>query len=148
MTPSQTILASFVASAALIATAAIAQPATGGKRTFTTTLTGAAEVPGPGDTDGTGSASVTVDVAAKKICYELTVANIEPATMAHIHAGAVGVAGPVVVTLEAPSDGSSSGCLTNVATSTLANILARPAQYYVNVHNTPFPAGAVRGQLR
>ena len=71
MTPAKSLFASLAASAALIATAAMAQPAKGGSRTFTTTLTGAAEVPGPGDTDGTGSASVTVDVPNKKICYEL-----------------------------------------------------------------------------
>ncbi len=147
MTPAKSLFASLAASAALIATAAMAQPAKGGSRTFTTTLTGAAEVPGPGDTDGTGSASVTVDVPNKKICYELTVSGIEPATAAHIHVGAAGVAGGVVVPLEAPTDGSSEACIENVDADLVAKILARPNQYYVNVHNEPFPSGAIRGQL-
>jgi hypothetical protein len=148
MTPANSLLTSVAASAALIATAAIAQPAKGGSRTFTTTLTGAAEVPGPGDTDGAGTAEVTVDVPNKKVCYELTVSNIEAATMAHIHVGAAGVAGGIVVNLEAPADGSSEGCVENVDANVVAKILARPSQYYVNVHNGPFPSGAVRGQLR
>jgi hypothetical protein len=147
MTPANSILTSVAASAALIATAAMAQPAKGGSRTLTTTLSGAAEVPGPGDTDGTGTASVTVDVPNKKICYELTVSGIEAATMAHIHVGPVGVAGAVVVPLEAPTDGSSEACIENVDANLVAKILARPSQYYVNVHNELFPSGAVRGQL-
>jgi CHRD domain len=39
------------------------------------------------------------------------VTGIRPATMAHIHRGAVGVAGPIVVTLRAPTDGMSTGCV-------------------------------------
>lgn len=147
MTPAKSIVASMAASAALIATAAMAQPAKGGSRTFTTTLAGAAEVPGPGDADGTGTAEVTVDVPNKKVCYELTVSGIEPATMAHIHLGAAGVAGGIVVTLDAPADGSSEGCVENVDANLVARIMARPSQYYVNVHNGPFPSGALRGQL-
>lgn len=147
MTPAKSLISSLAASAALIATAAIAQPAKGGARSYHVTLNGAAEVPGPGDTNGTGTAHVTVDVPNKKICYELTVANIDPATMAHIHVGAAGVAGDIVVTLAAPADGSSEGCVENVDASLVARILARPGQYYVNVHNEPFPSGAIRGQL-
>ena len=147
MTSTQKLLTSIAASGALIATAAIAGPAKQGTRTFTTTLSGAAEVPGPGDANGTGSATVTVNVPEKTVCYELTVSNIETATAAHIHVGAAGVAGPVAVGLAAPADGSSEGCVEEVAADVVARILARPQQYYVNVHNAEFEAGAVRGQL-
>ena len=126
---------------------AIAEPAKGGSRTYTIALTGAAEVPGPGDTDGAGTAEVTVDVPDKKVCYELTVSGIEPATMAHIHLGAAGAGGGVVVSLEAPTDGSSEGCVEDIDAKLAAQLLARPSQYYVNVHNTAFPDGALRGQL-
>ena len=37
--------------------------------------------------------------------------GIRPATMAHIHRGAVGVAGPIVVTLNPPTRGMSNGCV-------------------------------------
>jgi len=136
---------SFTASAALIAGTSIA--AEGGRK-FSTTLTGAAEIPGPGDTDARGTASVTVNSGQKKVCYKISVSNIDTATMAHIHHGAVGVAGPVVVPLTAPnSSGNSAGCAT-VTRALALDILKSPAAYYVNVHNAAFPNGAARGQLR
>jgi hypothetical protein len=109
------------------------------------------------DPDGRGT---FVYVAAKdQLCYLLTARKIEPATMAHIHPGVRGVAGGIAIGLEAPTDGLSFGCITAVSDDTpdsptvllqseLDAIIANPAGFYVNVHNTPFPAGAIRGQLR
>jgi aldose sugar dehydrogenase len=115
---------------------------------FTTDLTGAAEVPGPGDPDGSGMATITVNPLKRQVCFTLMVENIAPATAAHIHIGPPDVAGPVVVPLNPPpTDGASSGCANNVDRSLLRNILQHPENYYVNVHNADFPAGAVRGQL-
>lgn len=146
MQPVTKLLLSSLASASLIATAALAQTVADGGTRLRAKLTGAAEVPGPGDPDGSGGASVIVNPSQRRVCYELFVRNIDPATAAHIHVGAAGVAGPVVVNLSAPSDGSSSGCA-DVTAELAQNIRANPANYYVNVHNTPYPAGAVRGQL-
>ena len=146
MTPKTTLAISFVASAALLGTVAVAQSRAGGERTYTTTLTGAAEVPGPGDPDGTGTFTVTVSVPQKEVCYELDVSGIDTPTAAHIHRGAVGVAGPPVVTLDTPVTGSVEAC-EDVTGRVAAQLLARPQQFYVNVHTTPFPAGAIRGQL-
>jgi len=146
MTSIQLLAASMLGSAALIAGAAIAEPGSDGGRKFSTTLTGAAEVPGPGDTDGSGTATVTVNAGQKRVCYELEVANIAPATMAHIHIAPAGTAGPIVVHLQAPTDGDSSGCVT-VSADLAKAILKVPTTYYVNVHNADFPAGAIRGQL-
>ena len=132
----------------LITAALLASPALSadGGRKLQTGLTGAAEVPGPGDPDGSGAATVTVNPGQRKICYTLSVRNIAPATAAHIHEAAAGAAGPVVVTLKAPSTGSSSGCVT-VTRERAMEVLKDPSDYYVNVHNAAFPAGAVRGQL-
>src|SRR5262245_11596061 len=124
-----------------------ASPAAAGGRPLSTDLLGANEVPGPGDPDGTGTAELTVNLGRNEICYELTVANIAPATMAHIHFAPAGVAGPVVVNFEPPADGSSDGCTTDVKPAVAKNILQHPEQYYVNVHNAEWPSGAVRGQL-
>jgi len=113
---------------------------------FVVELTGEAEVPGPGDSDGTGTATLTIDAEKATICYTLEVADIADAAAAHIHEAGFGVAGPVVVELEAPASGESSGCA-DVEQDLATDILDDPGQYYVNVHNADFPDGAVRGQL-
>ena len=130
----------------LVAAIAVIGTAQAQGRPLATTLTGAAEVPGPGDPDGTGTATLTVNPGLGQICYELTVSGIAPATAAHIHVGPVGVAGPVVVPLAPPTGGSVSACA-DVDRELALKILKSPSDYYVNVHNAEFPAGAVRGQL-
>ncbi len=132
----------FIAAVSLV----LAQQEKHGGRPLKATLTGAAEVPGPGDTDGTGTATITLNPGQNQICYELTVANIGTATAAHVHSGAVHVAGPVVVMLAAPADGSSKDCAT-LDKKKIEDIIKNPANYYVNVHNAEFPNGAIRGQL-
>lgn len=117
-----------------------------GGRPLSISLTGGTEVPGPGDADGTGTAKLRINPGQAQVCYELSVANIDTATMAHIHRGAVGVAGPVVVTLGTPASGTAQGCA-DVARELARELIQSPADFYVNVHNAPHPAGAVRGQL-
>ena len=135
--------------AALIALAlsapALAMHEQGGRKLMTS-LSGAMEVPGPGDTDGTGMFSATVNPGQTKVCYTLSVAKIATATMAHIHRGAAGAAGPVVVALMAPVSGKSSACAT-VSRDLAKELINTPEGFYVNVHNAVYPAGAVRGQL-
>lgn len=118
-----------------------------GGRPLTASLSGAEEVPNPGDPDGSGMAHVTVNPGLGEVCYTLMVSGIEPARAAHIHLGEAGVAGPVVIGLSAPTDGSSSGCISGVDRDIALNILKNPHEYYVNVHNAEFPGGALRGQL-
>jgi hypothetical protein len=115
-------------------------------RVLTAVLTGEAETAG-GDTDGIGVALVRVRAATGSVCYAVAVARVDTVTVAHIHVGAAGVAGPVVLPLTAPVDGFARDCAT-VDPALAAAIVANPAGYYVNVHSAAFPAGAVRGQLR
>ena len=119
-----------------------------GGRPLSTTLTGAAEVPGPGDPDGSGTAALTVNPGRGEICYELSAENITlPADAAHIHVGPADDFGPVVVGLSPPNQsGFSSGCV-EVSSDLALAIVQNPENYYVNVHTSDFPAGAVRGQL-
>jgi len=117
-----------------------------GGRPINVQMTGAAERPGPGDPDGSGTAGFRINPGQGEVCYTLTVANIEAATAAHIHRAPPTAAGPIVVHLNAPTNGRSSGCAT-VSRDLAKELIQTPQAFYVNVHNTPFPAGAVRGQL-
>lgn len=117
-----------------------------GGRPLTANLLGSNEVPGMGDPDGSGSFEMTLNLGQGTLTYELNVSGIEPATMAHIHIGGAGVAGGVVLTLDPPTDGSSSGTLA-ISKELARQILKNPEGYYVNVHNTDYPGGALRGQL-
>jgi hypothetical protein len=118
-------------------------------RLFSARLRGEAEVPGPGDPDGTGSARVRLNPKEGEVCFRIQVSNIAlPATAAHIHIGTPNFAGPVVVTLGAPdAEGNSEGCASDQDPGVLRLIIDNPGVFYVNVHNAEFPAGAVRGHL-
>ena len=112
---------------------------------FTTQLQGEEEVPVRGDLDGSGFAVVAAIPEVGLVCYGVVVFGIAPANAAHIHEAPRGVAGPVVVPLQAPTSGSSGGCVSNQAEA--EDIAENPSNYYVNVHNADFPGGALRGQL-
>lgn len=111
-------------------------------------LSGAAEVPGPGDPDATGFAVLyDIDVAAGSLCFFIEAVAIETATAAHVHQGAAGVAGPVVIPLTPPDASGRVDACTTADGALLQSILDDPAAFYVNVHNATYPAGAIRGQL-
>lgn len=151
------VVAGTVLTAASVGTAVTSAPhATAGNvTTLHTVLTGAQEVPGPGDPDGHGA--FAAGVSGDRLCYVLAATRIEPPVAAHIHAAPAGVAGGIVVGLETP-DRVSSGCIETVddsqnttatlTDSELAAIVADPSGFYVNVHTPSQPAGAIRGQLR
>jgi CHRD domain len=118
----------------------------------TATMNGQVEVPA-GDPDATGTALIRLDVAEGLVCFKLVVRNAETLVAAHIHRGAAGVAGPVVIPLATPTATAadanvqtSKGCV-SADVSLIREIVASPAQFYANVHNRTYPAGAVRGQL-
>ena len=144
--PSRRISAAAIVATVLLAGVASADSPNSGK-SFKIDLTGGAERPGPGDPDGSGTARVNVHHSKNRICYTLTVADIAPATASHIHRGSRDVPGPPVVTLTAPTNGSSSGCVENINRELVRDIHQNPEDYYVNVHNLEFRPGAVRGQL-
>lgn len=125
---------------------ALAVPAVAATTNLSTKLAGAAEAPGPGAEKGSGSAKLAFDSKKGQVCYTLTASGIDASTMAHIHKGASGIAGPVVVPLTAPANGRAKDCAP-VTADVMAAILAAPSDYYVNVHTATFPKGAIRGQL-
>lgn len=123
-----------------------------GGRPLTASLSGANEVSntgvlGVGDPDGTGTARVTVNPGKNLVCWDITVANIDGATRGHIHEAVAGTNGPIVVEFFEGGNTQLQGCTSPKAGTTAREILKDPASYYVNIHNTAYPAGAVRGQL-
>lgn len=123
-----------------------AVPALAGGRPLTAELTGAAEVPGPGDPDGAGFAAVTLNQGLGEVCFDISVADVAPILAGHIHTGTADVSGGVVVNFDIASNGLS-GCVGGVDADLIKDIRQNPDRYYVNVHNADFPPGALRGQL-
>lgn len=134
--------------AATLALGACAQSGLPRRMELSSTLTGYQAVPGPGDLDGTGTARARIGAETGQVCWELNARGIDPATAAHIHRGEAGSVGPPVVPLTAPGASErSEGCAT-VALELAREMIVRPHVFYVNVHNSAFPGGAIRGQLR
>jgi len=134
---------------------------------FVAHLSGDNEVP-PVDTQSQGQ--VKFQLRGDEMTFRLNVANIENVTQAHIHCGAEGVNGPVIVFLFGFVDGgvNVNGVLSE-GTFTAADVIARPdsaacpggianfeeliakmrsGDTYVNAHTTAFPGGQIRGQVR
>ena len=117
-------------------------------------LSGANEVPA-GDPDGIGWARVSVRPDEGTVCYVIKVKRIDAVTAAHIHVGAAGTNGGVVVDLailSADTKVTESStiyheCLEGLDTALLTSIKANTAGYYLNVHTSVYPDGAIRGQL-
>lgn len=159
MTISKLFGVALLGSASLISTTAFAQPAAEGGRKFSTPMSGAEEcntsvtptVCGVGDTDGTGTGRITVNVGQDRVCWEFTVSNVDPVNRGHIHKAPAGSNGPIVVdffNVAAGTQGPLTGCTTTpLGSALLKDILKNPSAYYLNLHNEPFPGGAIRGQL-
>ena len=136
-----------------------AAPARATTITFQAVLSGSNEVPPNGSIasgfglfvfDDQGTASILDDTLSVNETFAGLSAN---ATAAHIHNGAPGVSGPVVIPLVG-FPGATSGSYVNVfALSALgageaafeANLFA--GNTYSNIHNANFPGGEIRGQL-
>jgi hypothetical protein len=135
--------------------------------TFTAVLLPSQEAPNPvSNAESVASGSVTVTfVTTKDATGAVTsavgtaVVNLQgfPAgssiTLAHIHTGATGVAGPVLVPFvpsPLPTLTQGVGTFTqtsNIGGSDATNIMNNPAGFYFNVHTALNPAGVMRGQL-
>jgi hypothetical protein len=111
-----------------------------------TNLTGEVEVP-PGDSSASGTASVKV--GESQLCFDVKWSGIK-ATASHIHLAPKGKAGAIVVPFfksDTPlSEARKQGC-TEISATLAKAIADNPSAYYVNVHDTEFPKGAIRGQL-
>ncbi len=129
----------------LAAVAALAcAPAHAAVDSYFATLFGSNEFPGPGDTDGFGLAYLSIDNVANSVSWSIQAFNIDlPLTGAHIHTGAAGTSGGVIVNFNAMlvGNGLSDPDLASIKPGTASG-------FYVNLHNGNFPNGAIRGQLQ
>ena len=106
-------------------------------------LSGANEVPANAST-ATAEASLVLDangVASIRVNYAGFTGTV---TASHIHRGAAGINGPVVVPLTLAAAGLITGSYTPSAAD-LADL--NSGQWYVNIHSSTFPGGELRGQL-
>ena len=131
---------------ALTAGLAFAGVAMAGGRTLTANLLGANEEPVSGDPDGSGWFTATFNRGTGEVCYAYEVTGVEPLTAAHIHVAPAGSPGPVVIPTPKTSNTGGSGCVT-ADRELIKAITKDPGAYYFNVHNAPYPGGALRGQL-
>lgn len=138
---------------------------------YTTTLTGAAEVPSV-DSPGSGSASVDFDLTTHTMKVEISFAGLlADTTVAHIHCCTSPTAGVATAVPTFPGfpagvrSGSYSQSFDTLATSTYSpafltasggTAAGAEAAFkvgldsgfaYVNVHSAMFPAGEIRGNL-
>jgi hypothetical protein len=125
------------------------------RSTLFAVLTGRAEInpttgkKGAGDPDGFGSANV-LTAKTDTVCFGISVTGVGTPTAAHIHRGKRNQNGPIVIPFTAPTSGdpgASSGCVSGLSTSLVSELRRKPHRFYVNVHTSEFPGGAVRGQL-
>ena len=125
-------------------------PAANPEVSYTVVLVDEEEVPGPGQVGGAGLASITVNGTTGQVCVNITTTGVDPMTLMHIHTGAATEAPPNNILIDfAPPSGTVTAiakCVTDTPAKAAA-IIADPEGHYLNVHNTAFPAGAIRGQL-
>lgn len=111
---------------------------------FSATLNGTNES-GGGDPTATGSVTVSVNTTSGQVCATVK-SDIVGAVAMHVHQGAAGVNGPVVIPLDATKINAGASCAT-ASVALAAQIVANPSGFYFNVHTPAFPGGAIRGQL-
>ena len=139
------------------------------KLKYTAALTGANEVPAV-VTSAAGTMTLTKEDSVTILYDIVTTAQTDSITMAHIHAGAAGVAGPVMVWFfpstasRAPGSGAGTAASVNgqvaigritragtafVAPFTWDSLITRinAGTAYANVHTRKNGGGEIRGQV-
>lgn len=156
---------------AILLTLAFASTAVAQGRTYTAQLSGAEEVPANAS-PATGTATYTLSDDGRTLTYKITVTNLTNPFMGHIHVGAKGANGPVVLPVfsAAPAGGPKSGTLIEgtataaqlsgpLAGKTMADLVAEmnAGNTYTNLHTNDgadpansgpgdLAAGEIRGQ--
>ncbi|HUK32508.1 MAG TPA: CHRD domain-containing protein [Vicinamibacterales bacterium] len=135
---------------------------------FTAALSPSQETPPITNAESVGSGSVTIDmtltrdatnaISAATVNFQANMQGFPSTTIvniAHIHQGAAGVAGPILVnTTVNPGEvvltsgvGTFTRTSISVSPTTAQEIIDNPAGFYFNIHTTLNPGGVMRGQL-
>jgi CHRD domain len=111
-------------------------------------MTGAQVIPGPGDPDGFGTASLPNASDLGRICWDIHTNLVDvPLTGSLIHAGGPGQVGVVALQLFGEvNDPNPSGCR-DADPDLLRDLNQNSREYYLEISNFPYPGGAIRGQL-
>ena len=96
-----------------------------------------------GDPDGSGHADLRLNRSRHKVCADVTWQNIAAPDSAHIHRRSDT---SIVLDISSAVTGGSH-CVSGVSGRLIDRLLAHPRRYYVNVHNSEHPAGAIQGTL-
>jgi hypothetical protein len=138
------LLGSLVAALSLGGCGAMQKMGLGGDKPTTVELTGAHEVP-PVSTKASGRSTITV--ASDRTVSGSVIVEDMNATAAHIHQGAAGASGPVMIPLTKTSDNVFS-----VPAGTRLNdqqfAAYKASNLYINVHSAAHPAGEIRVQMK
>jgi hypothetical protein len=141
-------------------------PTTPTNPTFTAQLLPANETPPIANAENVASGSVTITFVTTKDASGAVTSAVGTAvctlqgfpagtsiTVAHIHTGAAGVAGAVLVpfipsgSVPLTNGGGTFTQTNNIIGSDATNIMNNPAGFYFNVHTALNPGGVMRGQL-
>jgi CHRD domain len=154
-----------VAALVVVAGAPAKKPALSATPVFRLNLKPSQEVPAIKGLKAGANGSVTFDltrnasgaITAGDVIFSFNYAFSGPATVTglHIHQAAKGVNGPIVVgaalSANDAADTDGVGNITSVVTgtspATLQAILDNPRNYYVNLHTSVYPNGAMREQM-
>lgn len=115
---------------------------------FDSSLDGAQEVP-PVSTTAQGVATLSINTMFNEIEFDIVVDGLSGAiTGAHLHEGAVGANGGVIIDFTSNIDGNritgsiSGGAVTNSLINSLLT-----GETYINIHTASNPNGEIRGQV-
>ena len=137
---------------------------------FTAALSPSQETPPISGAEAAGSGTATIDlnitrdasnaITAQSMNFQVNMTGFPSTTVvniAHIHTGATGVAGPIlvsttvaageVVLTNGAGSFSRTGVTGGLSASVAQSIIDNPAGFYFNVHTTANPGGGMRGQL-
>ncbi len=121
-----------------------------GAKVFSTSLAGDNEVP-PVDVAATGTATLTLNADDTEVTLDISGTGFTvPVTAMHLHGGAVGENGGVILDLTATLVDSGDGNVTATGSVAIsADVVAsmRDGAVYLNMHTGDNPGGEIRGQL-